>query len=339
MAFENENLFGDPITEEYFRRKASSQIAPAQLQYTQALSRLRDAPMRSGEIVYGEELAGRERARQDIATGLASKIAAAQSAAESANIATAADQRTRARVESLGLRDELERMRWGAGTKLLQAVPDTISVMGSLDEKAREASGKGILELVEDEEARLAELSIKRNQDPDRRLIGGGGRASGGTLDELVRADIAKRDARSAAGTPWYEGVPEPGSEGAGRGIANVIHQKRAEAARAEAALANASPEDLAAAEQHQGQGLGMKLNQDGTGSISPSQIPSDELIIEEGRRQGLSQEQIGVALAEARRARGGGISPLSGLQGVGVGGGLYRDLQIAPGVFGTRRQ
>ena len=91
MAFQDQSPFGDPITEEYFRRKASREIAPAQLQYTHALSRLKDAPMRSGDIVYGEELAGRERARQDIATGLASKIATAQSGAESANIATAAD--------------------------------------------------------------------------------------------------------------------------------------------------------------------------------------------------------------------------------------------------------
>jgi len=398
MAFEDQNLFGDPITEEYFRRKASSQIAPAQIKYAQALSQLDSSPMSSGNIIYGEEIAGRNRARQNIATGLASSIASAQSGAESANIAAAADQRTRARAEDIGFEDALERMRWGAGTKLLQMVPDIAVVMGSLDEKAREATGKGIDQLVDEEQKKLAELSIKRNQDPTRALVGGGGStvytdptgARIGGFGPAIHQEMKERMARKEAGTPWYEGVPAAG--GLVGGLANLsAEEARAMAANpellqrwidikndpargihypwlareelegglsredlgrmrrldpifnperaldrvpgreaeqpaspVETSLRQAkSPEEAQAALQ--GQGLGMKLNQDGTGSISPSQIPSDEQIIAEGRRQGLDDEQIKLALNDARRARGGGLSPLSGLSGAGVGGGLYR--------------
>ena len=276
-------------------------------------------------------------------------------------------------------------------------VPDTIAVMGSLDEKAREASGKGILELVEDEEARLAELAIKRNQDPNRALIGGepdpASRVGGvGGIGPAIKRDIAERRARREAGDPWYERVSAGGGlsnlsaedaramaanpqllqrwidikndpargihypwlakEELGGGLSRedlgrmrrldpIFNPERAldraqwlpgravqDASPVETSLRQAkSPEEAQAALQ--GQGLGMKLNQDGTGSISPAQVPSDEQIIAEGRRQGLDDEQIKLALNDARKARGGGISPLSGLQGTGAGGGLYRNLIV----------
>ena len=303
-------------------------------------------------------------------------------------------------MEGFGFQDALNRMRWGAGTKLLQMVPDTIAVMGSLDEKAREASGKGILELVKDEEAKLAELSIKRNQDPTRALIGGGGStvytddtgARIGGLGPLVQREMQEQRARREAGDPWYERMP------AGGGLANLsAEEARAMAANpqllqrwidikndpargihypwlakeelegglsredlgrmrrldpvfnperaldrtqwdAERAVQDASPVETSLRQAKtpeeaqvalQGQGLGMKLNQDGTGNISPDQVPSDEQIIAEGRRQGLDDEQIKLALNDARKARGGGISPPSGLPGAGAGGGLYRNLIV----------